>query len=69
MNDFSIQDFENEIEEIEIEEIEDDFEEIEDFSREENNQKFNSVLDFFSVMIEKSYGMFDKMMDVLKNFN
>lgn len=32
------------------------------------DQRFNSVLDFMEIILEKSYGMFDKMLEVLKNF-
>ena len=32
------------------------------------DQRFNSVLDFMEIILEKAYGMFDKMLEVLKNF-
>ena len=33
-----------------------------------SDEHFNSVLDFMEIILEKSYGMFDKMLEVLKNF-
>ena len=33
-----------------------------------DNENFQSVLDLMKIILEKSYGMFDKMMDVLQNF-
>ena len=74
LNDFSIQNFENEFEEEIREELEEFPEELHNSRRfsssdNANSEKFTSVLDLFSVMIERSYGMFDKMMDVLKNFS
>jgi len=33
-----------------------------------SDERFNSVLDFMEIILEKSYGMFDKMLEVLKNF-
>ena len=74
LNDFSIQEFENQVQEEIEEELEEFPEELHNSRRfsssdNENSEKFNSVLDFFSVMIERSYEMFDKMMDVLKNLS
>ena len=33
-----------------------------------SDERFNSVLDFMEIILEKSYGMFDKMLEILNNF-
>ena len=68
MNDFSVADFQDEFQE----ELEVDFFDSRKVSESKNgdsDERFDSVLNFMQIILEKSYGMFDKMMDVLENFH
>ena len=68
MNDFSVVDFQDELQE----ELEVDFFDSRKVSEGKNgdsDERFDSVLNFMKIILEKSYGMFDKMMDVLENFH
>ena len=68
MNDFSVADFQDEFQE----ELEVDFFDSRKVSEGKNgdsDERFDSVLNFMKIILEKSYGMFDKMMDVLENFH
>ena len=68
MNDFSVPDFQDQfLEELENEAF--DSRRISEDQTSVSDERFNSVLNFMEIILEKSYGMFDKMMEVLKNFS
>ena len=58
MNDFSGEHFQEELREELVPE-----------KKDTNDEHFNSVLDFMEVILHKSFGMFDKMIEVLQNYN
>ena len=67
MNDFSVPYFQDQF----LEELENEASDSRRISKGQTSvrdQRFNSVLDFMEIILEKSYGMFDKMLEVLKNF-
>ena len=63
MNDFSVPDFQEHLEKDEV-----DSREV-SVKKNASDERFNSVLNFMEIILEKSHGMFEKMMEVLKNFN
>ena len=67
MNDFSVEYFQEELRE----ELEDNAFNSEKVLEEKDasDERFKSILDFMEIILHKSFGMFDKMMEVLKNFN
>ena len=68
MNDFSVPDFQDQF----LEELENEASDSRRISKSQtsvSDERFNSVLNFMEIILEKSYGMFDKMMEVLKNFS
>ena len=67
MNDFSVEYFQVELRE----ELEDNAFNSEKVLEEKDasDERFKSILDFMEIILHKSFGMFDKMMEVLQNFN
>ena len=67
MNDFSVEYFQEELRE----ELEDNAFNSEKVLEEKDasDERFKSILDFMEIILHKSFGMFDKMMEVLQNFN
>ena len=63
MNDFSVPDFQEQLEKDEV-----DSREV-SVKKNASDERFNSVLNFMEIILEKSHGMFEKMMEVLKNFH
>ena len=71
MNDFSVLDFQGQLQDQFQEQLEEDEVDSREVSEKKNanDERFNSVLNFMELILEKSHGMFEKMMEVLKNFN
>ena len=67
MNDFSVPYSQDQF----LQELENEASDSRRISKGQNSvsyERFSSVLDFMAIMLEKSYGMFDKMLEVIKSF-
>ena len=71
MNDFSVPYFQGQLQDQFQEQLEEDEVDLREVSEKNNasDERFNSVLNFMELILEKSHGMFEQMMEVLKNFN
>ena len=67
MNDFSVEYFQEELRE-ELEDNAFNSEKVLE-KKDASDERFKSILDFMEIILHKSFGMFDKMMEVLQNFN
>ena len=67
VNDFSVEHFQEELRE----ELEDNVLNSKRIpeKKDPSDERFKSILDFMELVLHKSFGMFDKMMEVLQNFN
>ena len=67
VNDFSVEHFQEELRE----ELEDNVLNSKRIpeKKDPSDERFKSILAFMELVLHKSFGMFDKMMEVLQNFN